>query len=140
MSALVEVKTAGLEGKALDWAVADAVGLETPGGRDADGVLRRWYQPLLGGEPWGDMEPFHPSIDWAQGGPLIDKYHIQTSYNGRGFRTASGEYWCAYVCNDAGVEQRPSGGGGTALIAACRAIVATKFPDTILVPAELVAV
>ena len=135
MSEFIEMKTAELHGSALDWAVAKATQAEelkvTGSGR-----ISCVYEiaPMEG--CW--TNDYQPSTEWSEGGPLIEKYHIQTSYNGRGFKTDSGEYWCAYVCNAAGVEQRPSGSGGTPLVAACRAIVATKFPNTVSVPAELV--
>lgn len=129
---MIEVKTAELSGPALDWAVAmtGAVTVEQ-NGLDLDARGR----PTVG----GDMKiPYEPSNNWGQCGPLIEKYNIQTSYNGNGFhRSPTGKYWCAYVCEPHGPEMRPSGGGPTPLIAACRAIVAAKLGDTVQVPAEL---
>lgn len=125
---MIEVKTAELSGKALDLAVAEVVGWQPRTYRD--GMVICSAMP-------GDECVAAPSSDWSQGGPLMEKYHVQTSYNGQGFRTATGEYWCAYACKPSGQEERPSGGGPTPLIAACRAIVAAKLGDTVQVPAEL---
>ncbi|GGU79514.1 hypothetical protein GCM10009504_40520 [Pseudomonas laurentiana] len=130
MTDLIEVKTADLTGAALDWMVAQVEAVPVAIAALHYGTDWRVYKPDFGGK-------YSPSTDWAVGGPLIEKHHIQTSFNGKGFRTASGEYWCAYVCSDAGKEQLPSGGGGTPLIAACRAIVAAKFVDIAKVPREL---
>lgn len=130
MSQMVEVKTTELSGTALRWAVAQAEGLEVTIHPPAYGNGHRLAVN-------GRTEAYRPDMDWSQGGPLIDKYHVQTNYNGRGFRTASGEYWCAYVCADSGQEIYPSGGGGTPLIAACRAIVSAKLGDSVSVPSVL---
>ena len=78
-------------------------------------------------------ERYNPWEDWALGGPLIDKHHVQTSFNGSGFsRSPIGEYWCAYVCIPTGQQAPPSGGGPNALSAAWRAIAQAKLGDTVL--------
>lgn len=128
----VEVKTAKLIGRALDWAVAKSGAVTV---EDNDLLFDERSRPVVGGAVFSI--PYRPSTNWAQGGPLIEKFHVQTSYNGRGFSTESGEYWCAYACKDSGQEEHPSGGGGTPLIAICRAIVQFKMGDTIQVPEEL---
>jgi len=133
MTDLIEVKTADLAGEPLNWSVAIAMGLNPSVVPAQYGVPARVFIQQEGMFP----ERYKPCVDWAQGGPLIEKHHIQTSFNGKGFRTTSGEYWCAYVCSDTGKEQFPSGGGGTPLIAACRAIVAAKFVDSVQMPKEL---
>lgn len=110
----VTLRTCDLIGAALDWAVAKAV-------------------------TYVDYHGWSPSTDWSQGGPLIEKHHVQTSFNGCGFsRSTTGEHWCAYACKDNGEELRPSGSGPTPLIAACRAIVSAHLGDSVDVPAELV--
>lgn len=122
MTQMIEVKTAELIGPALNYATAVADGWD---------FSRQFYQVMFQG--------YCPSTDWAQGGPLIEKYHVQTSFNGCGFsRSPTGEYWCAYACKDSGEELRPSGSGPTPLVAACRAIVSAKLGDVVSVPAELV--
>ncbi|RJG10967.1 DUF2591 domain-containing protein [Pseudomonas cavernicola] len=115
----IEVKTADLIGPALDWAVALATGAdELKVG--ADGGVSCIYQ-LPDGGCWTNY--YRPSTDWSQGGPLIEK-HI-TALNQSGTET-----WWAHSEDRLGL-------GPTALIAACRAIVAAKLGDTVSVPAEL---
>ena len=138
MNQMIELQTAVLHGPALNWAVAKAIGageikvVEWGDGKTVSCI----YQRPDGG-CWANH--YSPSTEWDQGGLLLDEHHVQTSYNGNGFsQSPTGEYWCAYVCEDNGREVRPSGGGPTALIAICRAVVASVFPNTVQVPAELV--
>lgn len=131
---MIEVKTSELVGAALDWAVAKAEGV-TVRVLSADNPGELWQVQ----KQWRGVGPYWPSQDWSQAGLLIEKYNIQTSYNGNAFpKSPTGKYWCAYVCKPHGPEERPSGGGHTPIIAACRAIVAAKLGDTVSVPAELV--
>ncbi len=135
MNQMIEVKTAELIGPALDWAVAEAEGIQRfvmgndwPGNSAVDDAADRDRVVICnligrlvvarGG--WSDE--WKPSASWAQGGPLIDKHRM--SFWG-------GENYVYAVC--AGGE----GYGLTHLIAACRAIVAAKLGDTVRVPAAL---
>lgn len=137
MTDMIEVKTAELAGPALDWAVAEAEGIQRfvmgndwPGNSAVDDAADRDRVVICnligrlvvarGG--WSDE--WKPSASWAQGGPLIDKHRM--SFWG-------GENYVYAVC--AGGE----GYGLTHLIAACRAIVAAKLGDTVRVPAALLA-
>ena len=125
MTELVEVKISGLAGDALDWAVASAAGFEPT----ADHPLFK-----SGLMPFGLTKPppymplgglgFWPSRNWSHGGPLIES-HI-TALNQTGTHT-----WWAHS------EDR-LGEGETALIAICRAIVASKFGDVASIPKELI--
>ncbi|MGE8110843.1 DUF2591 domain-containing protein [Pseudomonas sp. NPDC086566] len=138
MTDLIEVKTADLAGEALGWAVGRAEGLDV------------FLAPPQYGDPWRVFaryqasateytKRFNPWEDWALGGPLIDKHHVQTSFDGAGFsRSPTGEYWCAYVCKATGQEVFPSGDGPSALTASCRAIAQAKLGDTVQVPKELI--
>ncbi|MEW5606968.1 MULTISPECIES: phage protein NinX family protein [Pseudomonas] len=137
MTDLIEVNTAELSGEALAWAVAKAEGLaprlESPHYGSGWRVFIRNQ-----GEATVHTKRYNPQEDWALGGPLIDKHHVQTSFNGSGFtRSPTGEYWCAYVCKPSGQQEPPSGGGPNALTAACRAIAQAKLGDTVQVPKEL---
>lgn len=137
MTDLIEVKTAYLAGEALGWAVGKAEGLDL------------FLAPPQYGNPWRvfaryqastteHTKRFNPWEDWALGGPLIDKHHVQTSFDGAGFsRSSTGEHWCAYVCKATGQEVFPSGDGHSALTASCRAIAQAKLGDTVQVPKEL---
>lgn len=129
MTDLIEVKTADLVGEALHWAVAIAENLEPFVQPPEYGNPHRVFLP----KKYFIGERYTPSTDWSQGGPLIEKHNVQLSFNGH----RSGGF-SAYVCNDSGVEYRPSGSGKTHLVAVCRAVVASKFPNVFKVPTELV--
>lgn len=142
MSELVEVKTAELTGPALDWAVANAteawefahewfptmtldprfIGIRNVA---VDGCV--WLEPR---NPFRqDPQPFRPSTDWAQGGPLRDEYDIGIEPG------APDDLRYAYVPG----RDLEGSFGETALIALCRAIVSTRLGDVVHVPAELVS-
>lgn len=105
MADMVEVKTSDLIGPALDWAVAKAIGCR---------FLRKW------------------STDWAQGGPLIDKYKVSIGH----VETRDGEFWIGSISSRDGTAETSDG----PLVAACRAIVAAKLGDVVQVPSVLVGV
>lgn len=113
------VKTSELIGPALDWAVATAEGLEQYEGRA--GALC-WYD--LNGDYFGPCDMWSPSTDWSQGGPLIEKYRVELVTRALDWQAMVDGfgYWLT---------------GETALIAACRAIVAAKLGDQVDVPDEL---
>lgn len=116
----IKINTAELSGVALDWAVAEAVGLVAY--TQPDGPV---YRPD-NGEEWT------PSTDWSQGGPLIEKYQIEIKWYGV---DGLAMWWNAWHQDIVQFQL-----GDTILIAACRAIVAAKLGDTVDVPAELVEV
>ena len=146
----VEVKTAELIGYALDWAVGMAVKDEDV--RLYPDIRGHW---LVG--PFG--KPWNPSEDWSQGGPLIESNQVfldpphdvhRANYDEKTGKVKgcwqTYESWHATV--SARVRTLPPkiegfpgrvgrGEGQTALIAACRAIVASHFGDTVQVPEEL---
>ncbi|WP_336334671.1 DUF2591 domain-containing protein [Pseudomonas putida] len=132
MTALIEVKTADLAGEALGWAVGKAEGLDV------------FLAPPEYGNPWrvfaryqGEAivhtKRFNPWEDWALGGPLMDKRQALV-----------GTYQIPGLADKASArlhheDQVLWHSGETALIAICRAIVATKFGDVVQVPKELCA-
>lgn len=131
MSELVEVKTAELEGPALDWCVCMvATGaqyhndygratLVIPGAAAMmDGLKRPGYAASV---------PDYSS-DWALGGPLRDEYDVGIEPG-----VADGLRY-AYVPG----RELDGSFGETALIALCRDIVATKLGELVQVPVELV--
>ena len=141
---MVEVKTSELIGAALDWAVAVVEGWEPVRGstlRKVSVVLGIEIECLAfaGKHIEGAMpEPrsYYPSTDWSQGGPLIEKYDVWLSP----ITDCEPSGWDADVYELDGSEGtgvRTIQGCATPLIAACRAIVAAKLGDTVLVPAEL---
>ena len=109
------MKTADLEGAALDWAVAKCEDYCIFIGTQA-------YAPdVYGGE---GRVLFEPSTDWAQGGPIIEREKL--------FLIPHQGHWSS----------RPYAGGDftygpTPLIAAMRCYVASKLGDEVDVPEEL---
>ncbi|MEE3636836.1 phage protein NinX family protein [Pseudomonas sp. AL 58] len=131
MTDLIQVNTADLTGAALDWMVAQVEAVPVAIAAPHYGTDWRVYKPDFGGK-------YSPSTDWAVGGPLIAKLQvalIPEAHDGME-GTEMSERWYADVYYDGG-EQYTTEHCDTALIAACRAIVATKFGDSIQVPREL---
>lgn len=135
MSVLVDVKTAELEGKALDWAVAIAEGWQPD--RPAEGQLKKdGLIILVGTHKPESMKRFSysPSTSWISGGPLIEKYMASIILEGS-------NWWAGFQAITQSMFGMGFDGeeatGPTPLIAACRAIVASKLGDTVSVPAEL---
>lgn len=130
------VNVADLEGAALDWAVAVALGWTCyPSDSIEQGEV--WH---LDSEraPFGRVmrrESWKPSTHWNQGGPLIEEYQISVVEN---LPCSPGRNWetrCSRTAKGAG--WRDYGYGPTPLIAAMRCLVAGKLGGTIDVPEEL---
>lgn len=100
------MKTAELTGALLDYWVARAEGLNVY----MDGELVEVEDKH---ENW---RAYYPSTDWAQGGPLIEKYEISVD--------ATFAMWAA----DTGPV---SGEGDTPLVAICRAVVRSVYGDEV---------
>lgn len=133
------IKTSELEGAALDWAVAMAIG-ESPHAvsRNApDGTL-------LACDVMLSKELFTPSTDWIQGGPLIAECGVSVvsaekcgdfvDFTGWGATTDAVVLLVEAWGHPRVIQEQ----GATPLIAACRAIVASKLGETVDVPEELV--
>jgi hypothetical protein len=109
-----------LEGAELDYWVAQADGLkelvEEPGCRT-----------LLVGSGYWCRSLYHPSVNWAQGGPIIEREHIAVVPIANGVWVA--EKWIGEegTRDDAFVEQN----GESVLSAAMRVFVASKFGNTV---------
>lgn len=138
MSLFVEMKTAELIGPALDWCVCMVVDgakyhddygratLVMPGAAAMmDGLKRPRYAAST---------PDY-STDWAQGGPLIDKFDI--AING-GVASGGRVIYATLRAVDDG-DPFSTATGSTRLVAACRAIVRKELGDVAQVPAELVS-
>ena len=109
------MKTSELIGPALDWAVAKCEG-HKPYFASGYIQLKRWIP--------GKM--FSPSTDWSQGGPIIEREHMDlTCWGGN---TVD---WFAEGSNNC--EEY----GPTPLIAAMRCCVLMKLGYEVEVPAEL---
>ena len=148
----MKTKTADLIGPALDWAVAKCEGVPLVyRGRKwpTDGAATIEYAPwsvnpvVNGAGPYVASlcrEQYSPSVDWAQGGPLIERENI-----GLEKHRLDGLYqWAAcdwhpvvvqgYTC----LERSKYVYGPTPLIAAMRCLVAATLGDEVDVPDELV--
>lgn len=116
------MKTNELTGAALDWAVAKCEGWE-------------YDDPET---PSRDDRNYKPSINWKQGGPIIEREHFAIDYYPDGGHPDGGEWLVtspAYE-TDAGIPLH-QGFGPTPLIAAMRCYVASKLGDEVDVPKEL---
>lgn len=126
MSDFVEVKTAELTGPALDWAVAKVEGVAY----NAKYLVQTKCNMAGHIQSVKYTANYLPSIGWAQGGPLRDKYKVDIT---EGDHAVSASI-LTESCECANVS------GPTALIALCRAIVAANLGEVVRVPAELAGV
>ena len=114
------MKTSELTGAALDWAVCEATG------------MFKAYTQFRSGKNFLKVygvarnKHLHPSTDWAQGGPIIEREEIDTVKVGV-------KQWRGRIEGGNPV----SGYGPTPLIAAMRCYVASKLGDEIELPKEL---
>lgn len=125
-----KVKTSEIKGLALDWAVAKANKVFAPEGfyagfRAIDGKLH-----LISDSRDVFNDPYCPSTNWSQGGPIIEREKIDLIYS-------YGDEWGAYG-NEPYIDERVTASGPTPLIAAMRCFVASKLGDVVDVPEELV--
>ena len=122
----MKIKTSELQGIALDWAVGKCERLNT---------WNDCCQILL----VGDDEPYHPSTDWAQGGPIIERggICIEQRFGGVEGAFAQPIGWRARRYSKGGLINPPFFDGETLLIATMRCYVASKLGDVVDVPNEL---
>jgi len=112
----MKIKTSELKGDALDWAVA------------------KCEQELYAATHHGKLLSMDylmegcASTDWSEGGPIIERERITSSYEGKGVWIAGGFNGVAYIMNYP---------GPTPLIAAMRCYVASRLGDEVEVPDEL---
>lgn len=108
------MKVSELEGSDLDYWVAKAEGLALPSNAKPDDLL---FSSLHGGI-------YHPSTNWLQGGPLIERERIKLlpAFDWSGNENG----WNAFVR-----WQEDGRNGPTPLIAAMRAFVASKFGEEV---------
>jgi hypothetical protein len=109
------MKTDELDGIALDWAVAKCEGIEE----------KNWYwndDRLCFSDQW-EID-FEPTINWVQGGAIIERERISLWCDGTGDWEAKqygkNEMWAS-----------------TPLVAAMRCYVASKLGDEVEIPTEL---
>lgn len=115
----MKIKTAELNGPALDWAVAEAAGYLSKEG-DHWMVKLPYVSVRMNFVPDSPRSVFSPSTRWAQGGPIIELEMIELLCEGLG--------WLAIP------RKGPEWRGPTPLVAAMRCYVASKMGDVIEVP------
>lgn len=122
------MKTSELTGAALDWAVAKCEGATN---LRYDTVATWWVD--LNGEPralsagWSPRQSWHPSTNWAQGGPIIEREGISLD------QYHDFPNWAASCPPESGFNWF----GPTPLIAAMRCYVASKLGDDVELPEGL---
>jgi hypothetical protein len=112
------MRTNELSETALDWAVAKCEGLLAFSYKNDMGLLLITLST-------GETEYFKPTLDWAQGGPIIEREGICLVLNQH--RT-----WDAHKDNVNFFET-----GTTPLIAAMRCYVASKLGDEVQIPEDV---
>ena len=125
----MKVKTAELTGTALDWAVAkcewgvtELVFDGITHGFNLDGNTKVLSQG------WAPSMSWHPSTNWSQGGPIIEREGIN-------LYQMQGGTWQANL--DYGMTDEAICHGPTLLIAAMRCFCASKLGEEIEIPKEL---
>ena len=113
------MKTSELTGAALDWAVWAAAGGAAAYPHTASGkaFLKLWK---------GNTSKYvHPSTDWSQGGPIIEREIIELNYTNQAEWRA--QCWTVVA----------TAYGPTPLIAAMRCYCCAKLGNEIEIPQEL---
>jgi hypothetical protein len=118
-----KMKTADLEGAALDWAVAKCDGIDI--WREPDGIYL-----CEGGEV---SFRYRPSTKWSQGGPIIEREKIGIFWRNKDTEVCAGKD----VIGKTGRKFYLRAFGPTPLIAAMRCYVASRLGDEVDVPEEL---
>lgn len=113
---MIEVNTQDLIGPALDWAVAKAIGTKIDDSRGKE--LRIDVDAGL-------QSPWMPSVNWHQGGALIDKLGIDVLWVDK------------MVYAKISGRTNSDGAGESALVAVCRSVIAGKIGHAVSVPREL---
>jgi hypothetical protein len=138
---VLKIGTSSLTGHALAWAVATAVGYTphfavdtVPGKMLGGGVVQRDYEDqvvIATYIPRKHFGPFRPVTDYAQGGPLLDKYRVSTEIAGDGWGALLNDTFCSATLGKV-VH------GESRLEAGLRCIVEHFLGPVVDVPAELV--
>jgi hypothetical protein len=126
----MKIKTNELTGAALNWAVAKAEGktpkIQCTSFRDAF-IYRVYLGWSYEHSSSGSIVEYRPSIDWAEGGPIIEREWID-------LHCVNDSLWEAECPAPCGLAMQ---NGPGPLIAAMRCYVASKLGDEVDVPEEL---
>jgi hypothetical protein len=129
------IKTADLIGPALDWAVAIASGWRVypTDSIEQGGVFHCDTKRA----PFGSVIPvkdYHPSTNWSQGGPIIERCEIGVRRYLPAFKGGGWEATPSISAKGAGGRSQD---GPTPLIAAMRCYVASNLGEEVDIPEEL---
>lgn len=124
----MKIRTSDLTDIALDWAVCEATGLLAAYPRVRKDFALQW--------PSTGNQHLHPSTDWSQGGPIIEREKIDLNHYRLADKTAMWEASGSIGAKGAGYRYAV---GPTPLIAAMRCYVASKLGDEVEIPSELVS-
>lgn len=132
------IKTSELEGIALDYAVAMC---EYPKLIYGETIGEHWASRQIVIPEFKEPDCYYaPSINWSQGGPIVEREDISFRKYHKPDSPEHGTYY-AMICRDSGSmirwHKKSSSQGPTPLIAAMRCYVASKLGDVVEVPAEL---
>jgi hypothetical protein len=122
-----KTKTSELTGAQLDWAVAKC--------EDVPNVciVKKRGKICVYGQLQGVDIPYQPSLDWGQGGPIIEREDIDTYCLMSLRHNNAGGSWGSDITGS-----QARGKGATALISAMRCYVASKLGEEIDLPEDLV--
>ena len=118
------MKTSELSGAALDWAVLMAEGWSAITATD-NGGTELWVHK---DGKYKNPKLYHPSNNWMQGGPIIEREKIGVDCDDQGV-------WFASYDLSAGTSWGAT--GTTPLTAAMRCYVASKLGDEVQIPEGL---
>lgn len=121
------MKTSDLQGAALDWAVAKCETLEPE--TDVSGDSRSAF--VISFERRWFLREWHPSTDWAQGGPIIERECISTECH------FDRDSWTAWTPAPEQASGEATAEGHTSLIAAMRCYCCSKLGDEVEIPGGL---
>lgn len=112
-----------LEGDELDRAVALALGWSVRGDlwvgpTGITGRVTRDDMPAQVG-----IDKFSPSMNWSQGGPIIERERIELWFRGMDGNTPM---WSARCCRPDGLSEQKPSSADSPLLAAMRAFVASR--------------
>lgn len=115
------MKVSNLQSAELDFWVAKAEGLQPK-------IFLAFGQST--GCTVDETKAYQPSTDWALGGPIIERKAVELSYNYAPGGWQLGSPWMATIRTPDGLNDATAF-GRSALIAAMRAYVASKFGDEV---------
>lgn len=122
----MKIKTSELTGVALDWAVENALLLDRVGNPEQRSAIATRNMRVRG-------ESCSYCLNWAQGGPIIEREKIDCVADPNGKDVWMGQLYATRLSGEKVIRAYVP----TPLIAAMRCYVASKMGDEIDIPKEL---